>query len=304
MADPAPKSVGENRDPNLIDAARPSSTAHQLGDWISRQIFAYRWWLRGAAALAFTAACLDFLFTSPQEREILRDAVLLFLSTSALWISFHHPHALKQPQPSLVQGLAFRGLLPFQETDRHRFFGRDTDRLALLERITLRDFRFGILYGDSGCGKTSLIQAGLLPGLRDQGYLTVYCRSYNEPLTALVEDCRRRNLSEARQQESATDYLCRTASELGAGLVIVCDQFEEFFLRGRFAPERDRFLSFVSSCVADKHLPIKLLFSLRSDFLYLFSSELSGRIEEPLLSSRLYHLRNLDPDRAIDVIER
>src|SRR5207249_4957417 len=51
-------------------------------------------------------------------------------------------------------------------------------------------------------------------------------------------------------------------------------------------------------------LPVKFLFSLRSDFLYLINSEFANRIPEPLMSSRLYHLRDFNEEEAASVIEK
>jgi hypothetical protein len=58
----------------------------------------------------------------------------------------------------------FPGLRPFGYDDHHLFFGRtdDIDRLhAMLKRAT----RFVAVIGTSGCGKSSLVNAGLLPRL-------------------------------------------------------------------------------------------------------------------------------------------
>jgi hypothetical protein len=225
------------------------------------------------------------------------------------------------PIVSLPKGAAFRGLLPFQEADRDHFYGREIDTLGLFEMIAHHEFRFGVLYGESGCGKTSLVRAGLLPKLWDKGYVPIYCRSYKDPLAAILEECRKRSqilyggLSVAPREASSTergrpetdaptDYLHRVAEELGGTLVIICDQFEEFFVNFKTQREREPFLSFVAECYHTTNLPVKFLFSMRSDFLYLINAELAGRIPEPLLSSRLYHLRTFDEAQAEEIIEK
>src|SRR4029077_17759362 len=95
------------------------------------------------------------------------------------------------PAQTLAGGTAFRGLLPFQEADRSRFYGRETETAALFELIRHGDFRFGVLFGESGCGKTSLLRAGMLPRLWEEGYVPIYCRSYKDPLTAALDECRK-----------------------------------------------------------------------------------------------------------------
>ncbi len=63
------------------------------------------------------------------------------------------------------------GLASFTEGDRSFFAGRGgeiEDLLRLVRRDTLT-----LLYGVSGLGKTSLVQAGLFPALRDENVLPV-----------------------------------------------------------------------------------------------------------------------------------
>lgn len=65
-----------------------------------------------------------------------------------------------------------RGPLPFEEGDPLPLRRRDVQQLFTL--VSSRAFRCGILWGESGCGKSSLLRAGLVPMLRDGGFLPVY----------------------------------------------------------------------------------------------------------------------------------
>jgi hypothetical protein len=58
------------------------------------------------------------------------------------------------------------GLLPFQDADRHFFFGRDRHVDELLKRIARQDQHFVAIVGESGCGKSSVVRAGMIPQLR------------------------------------------------------------------------------------------------------------------------------------------
>lgn len=62
----------------------------------------------------------------------------------------------------------YPGLPPFQQKDASRFFGRGRQINQMLERLEER--RFLAVVGASGCGKSSLVSAGLLPAL-EKGYL-------------------------------------------------------------------------------------------------------------------------------------
>src|SRR5262249_28265264 len=58
----------------------------------------------------------------------------------------------------------YPGLIPFAERDARRFFGRDREVDEVLERLATR--RFLAVIGVSGCGKSSLVRAGVIPVLR------------------------------------------------------------------------------------------------------------------------------------------
>jgi serine/threonine protein kinase len=291
---------------STLEQWRRESTSHvpkQWGAWISL-ILQYRRIFLAFAILDLVAAILDSLLFPAQGFIRLRDTVLLCVSVLG-FLGYAVSFRKLPPSPArLPKGAAFRGLLSFQEADRDRFYGRELDTIALSEKIANEEFRFGVLYGDSGCGKTSLLKAGLMPKLWESGYVPVYCRAHGDPQTALLQECRQKSGIECARGEAPQDYLHRAADELGATLVIICDQFEEFFVNLRSRREREPFIAFVAACHDDAHLPVKFLFSMRGDFLHLISSEFAGRIVEPLMSPRLYHLRNFDRGQAEEIIEK
>ncbi len=63
----------------------------------------------------------------------------------------------------------YPGIRPFTAAERPLFFGRDDDIERLIRLI--RVAQLTVLYGRSGYGKSSLLQAGVLPVLRDEGEL-------------------------------------------------------------------------------------------------------------------------------------
>lgn len=58
----------------------------------------------------------------------------------------------------------YSGTRPFREEDSHLFFGRDSDIKKLTELIVLEELV--VLFGKSGYGKSSLLNAGVIPKLR------------------------------------------------------------------------------------------------------------------------------------------
>jgi WD40 repeat protein len=145
------------------------------------------------------------------------------------------------------------GLAAFREGDHAFFHGREAETETLYTAV-LRG-RLTILFGLSGLGKTSLLQAGLFPRLREHGYLPVYLRldySHESPPLALqVKTAVLAAAAEARVEApvfAAAETLWECFHRQNARFwsarnrpvtpVLVFDQFEEAFTLGhRDAPE-------------------------------------------------------------------
>ncbi|RMF30215.1 MAG: hypothetical protein D6759_12380, partial [Chloroflexi bacterium] len=87
------------------------------------------------------------------------------------WLAFAIPsETLRAVCPALqISDLCpYRGLAAFREADAEFFFGREGDVNRLLDRLRPLPRLLAVL-GPSGSGKSSLIQAGLIPRLRRGG---------------------------------------------------------------------------------------------------------------------------------------
>jgi len=75
------------------------------------------------------------------------------------------------PRPGAVTGSPYRGLAAFGEQDAAFFFGREAATAQVLERMSRHLAGAGLLMvsGVSGAGKSSLLQAGVLPRIRAAG---------------------------------------------------------------------------------------------------------------------------------------
>lgn len=152
------------------------------------------------------------------------------------------------------------GLLPFTEDARMFFHGREaeTDELfRLIEREPLT-----VLFGQSGLGKSSLLNAGVFPSLRRAGYLPVYLRLnldatapvlgaappslIDQVWHALISECVDHEVSATSPQQGDDfwRYLHRPGTQFlnphGRAVipVLVFDQFEEIFTLGRQTPQQ------------------------------------------------------------------
>lgn len=72
------------------------------------------------------------------------------------------PQSLVRPHP----GAPYPGVRPFDQADQNRFFGRAKDVAALAGHWKLN--RLTLVAGPAGRGKTSLLQAGVLPALGEE----------------------------------------------------------------------------------------------------------------------------------------
>ena len=145
------------------------------------------------------------------------------------------------------------GLEAFKEQDQSYFHGRESE-IEELHRLVLRE-RLTILFGVSGLGKTSLLQAGLFPVLRNENLLPVRIRlNYSEGMPELscqikeaiaheatsahIEaPCLEGTLWESFHRERADFWNSRNRVITP---LLVFDQFEEIFTRGRETPVRAR----------------------------------------------------------------
>lgn len=142
------------------------------------------------------------------------------------------PRTGAEAAPEDGQTVPYPGAAPFRPEDAQWFFGRDALVAELRER--LRDRRVVTVTGPSGVGKTSLLNAGLIAGLRAEGR--------PEPVVAFTPGPD--PLGEAGQ------WLARLSTGPAPGNgepIIVIDQFEELFTLCHSPAERFHFLAVLGS---------------------------------------------------------
>jgi len=160
----------------------------------------------------------------------------------------------------------YRGLAPFREEDRALFFGRAKLVDQLIETALAR--RLVVVVGPSGSGKSSLVQAGLVPALRDKGWTVLPTqRPGIDPSVAL--DAWTRALGAAPTSGDPVASWLAAANQLVRARpdhpwLVVVDQFEEL-LTHRTA-ERDRVAFFDALAAVLKAAPnLHVVVTVRSD---------------------------------------
>jgi WD40 repeat protein len=137
---------------------------------------------------------------------------------------------LRRPVPvmSAPPPCPYPGMAPFLEDQQDRFFGRETEQDELLQRLRLE--RFLAVIGPSGSGKSSLVQAGLIPALKRNrlfgsgDWVTRVIRPGEAPMAALLSAL---NGQLGQPVRAATALLAEHGPH--ARLLLVVDQLEELF---------------------------------------------------------------------------
>jgi hypothetical protein len=152
----------------------------------------------------------------------------------------------------------------FEPEDADLFFGRDQEIRQLQRKFHAA--RLLILHGESGTGKTSLIRAGLLPRLSSESYVPVYVRALQEPARAIKEAMvRQLGVDQRHLDLPLAQFLDAETAHLSKTVVVILDQFEEFFLRLPLEVRR-LFHQELGACVAASHLDVHFIIALRDDY--------------------------------------
>ncbi len=211
-------------------------------------------------------------------------------------------------------------LSEFQEDVAHAIAasGRQQDVERLFWRICRCDLRLSVIHGPSGVGKSSTVNAGLVPVLKQstiegRDILPLPLRFYNNwvdyigqllqkalekwgecPLTPL--DSGAAIIEQLKQNEYRNLFT-----------VLIFDQFEEFFFVWTKPAERQNFFQFLSDCL---NIPyVNVILSLREDYIhYLVQWERLTNldvIDNDILSAKnRYRLSNFSPEDAKSIIKR
>src|SRR5580698_958274 len=109
-----------------------------------------------------------------------------------------------------------RGLDPFGEAERDVWQGRESERDELARMVTADGFRAGLLYGEPGVGKTSLVRAGLIPHLRDHGIVALACEDVTAPAQSFATGLSAFGI-EQHPGEAPVAFITRAVSAAVAG---------------------------------------------------------------------------------------
>jgi HEAT repeat protein len=244
------------------------------------------------------ATIIGVFFPSDEAKRVaFAMAILLAISSGAVFYWQRRRAArmrISEPFEPLAPSAALRGLLPFEEGDTLPGRGRDVQDIYTL--VASSSFRFGVLWGESGCGKTSLLRAGLVPTLRKNGFLPLYIPKPTKDPQDAIRAALKKEAADSPEDQDLKKLLRATAPK-GKNVVILFDQFEEFFLTNRTLRSRASFVKWLGDAVSDASLPVEFLISIRGDF-FVQLQNLAPNIPEPTSPRTTYQLRNFDSEQA------
>jgi WD40 repeat protein len=148
------------------------------------------------------------------------------------------------------QSCPYPGLAVFDEQQAARFYGREDDVRAFLAR-PVRPVT--VISGPSGVGKSSFVQAGLLPQLKQRSSTPLQTLVYRvstsgELLSALAAFCAQQGAGDAAQllaqfnqrDDALREVLRQIRPSPDGAVLLVLDQFEELFVGDDPARASDR----------------------------------------------------------------
>jgi hypothetical protein len=222
----------------------------------------------------------------------------------------------------------FVGLTPYSQKDSEFYFGREQEVENLLQ--ILQKNKLLTLSGDTGSGKTSLINASLLPRLKNgfigqagKQWSIAYFRPSTDPLSSLAHALTANGVLNIESKPKTTDYkyysqIIKEFEALGIveiykrseiydkkNLLIIIDQLEDLFkFKEYFEPavvEDDHHLmDLVYRSVSYKNMPIYFLLSIESKFL---TKTASYKKLQEIISPTQYTIQNLDTSKINRILE-
>ncbi len=207
----------------------------------------------------------------------------------------------------------YKGLIPYSEEDAPFFFGREGETRIISSNLIAS--RLTVLYGPSGVGKSSALRAGVAHHLQQVAKENLEKFGAPELVVVLFSSWKEDPLGELKRRirallasgetaadgEALSDLIQRVAAQLRGDLLIVLDQFEEYFLYRSQQDADQQFCEQFVCAVNSADLKANFLISIREDALAKLDL-FKGQI--PQLFSNVLRIDHLGPEGARAAIEK
>ena len=239
---------------------------------------------------------------------------------------------IKQQQSAIQQQYGFRAFIgasrlqPQAQGIRQEepVFGReqDVDRL-INERISSENQKLTVIHGQSGVGKSSIIDAGLVPLLKGKNIgsrkaLPVLLRVYRDWIGAVgqalaeaLKEIRNIDLPSIPNSLPEINEQLQENNKQNLLTVFIFDQFEEFLFTNTQGSERQQFYGFLKNCLNSIDIQfVRVILSIREDYLHnLLEYERFVKLNKTnndidiLSEKNRYYIGNFSPEDAKSVIQ-
>ena len=222
------------------------------------------------------------------------------------WTLYRRIQKKKQREKSIRSqylSTGFNETLSYTLNDANRFFGRKEDVQRLINQIDRDEYNLGVIYGESGVGKTSIIQAGLMPELDKRPIHCAYV-SLNtlpkkiESVEILIDFinaymCRQSGIMDF--SGGFADVLSRMRNAEKNYSVLFLDQFEQVV--DRISEDtRRQFSGYLEEATKNR---VKAVISVRADyFAYVHDMFIS------LERNAMYFLKKFNKFQVREVVRR
>jgi len=219
------------------------------------------------------------------------------------------------------------GPRPFSEAEKHLFFGREREAESLLSLVISEPLV--LFFAQSGAGKTSLINAGLIPKLRERGFQVLPVGRVGGVLPPKIEadNIFIFNLILSLNQDRSdpaglagvrlAEFLAGLPSQVGsdanaqqtkssaimepAPRILIIDQFEEMMTTyPERASDREDFFRQLGQALQNEP-QLHVIFSLRED--YVGSLDPFAQLLPGAMRGR-YYMPRLEAEAALEAIRR
>lgn len=156
-----------------------------------------------------------------------------------------YPEKRLEPATRFNPTNPYVGLAAFEASQQDYFFGREQAIGVLLDRMTIA--RFLAVTGSSGCGKSSLVKAGLLPQL-----------ATDHPIATMTPGTDPLETWQKLLQQHQTPE---------RPIVLLIDQFEELFTLCQDAEKQQAFIQHLVAEATQTDRATQIILTIRNDFL-------------------------------------
>ena len=187
--------------------------------------------------------------------------------------------------PPLLHDNPFPGIRSYETHEDELFFGRELQVSELVEKLS--QTRFLAIVGSSGCGKSSLIKAGVIPALlknKTEFFSTTWklsiFRPSDDPIGNLAQALATGKMNAdtiADELRSGKNGLVNILSSIDnpadQSRLIIIDQFEELFrfknsrTSAQSIVETAAFIDLILTAIEHTEIPVYIILSMRTDFL-------------------------------------